>query len=193
MELRNFKGDQRYLGEDIKEVNKGVASVSLLKKCWKGCCSQSADHGCSFEQLCLILQAYCLIYPLPIVPPQSRSQSEPVPSSRSAEQMPLRSESNGDTKPSSNAKFLVPCMLPKNTKMSGYKVPKITFYFDFCGFLLAEIFHRFICLMLKKSTPQSRGRRRDPEFSATRCKFPNVNKRKWEIELEGHRLKISVM
>ena len=180
MELRNFKGDQMYLGEDIKEVNKGVASVSLLEKCWKGCYSQSADHGCSFEQLCLILQAYCLIYPLPIAPPPSQSQSDPVTSSRTTEP--------------SNAKFLVPCMLSiANTEISGDKIPKITFYFDFCGFLPAEIFHRFICLMLKKSTPQSRGRKRDPEFSATRCKFPNVNGRKWEIELESHRLKISVM
>ena len=193
MELRNCKGDQRYLGEDIREVNKGVASVSLLEKCWKGCYSQSADNGCSFEQLCLILQAYCLIYPLPIAPPPSRSRSEPVPPSRSAEQVPLQSKSSGDTKLPSDTKFLVPCMLPKITDVSGDKIPKITFYFDFCGFLLAEIFHRFICLMLKKSTPQSRGRTRDPQFSATQCKFPNVNGRKWEIELESHRLKISVV
>ena len=192
MELRNFKGDQRYLGEDIKDVNRGVVKVSVLEKCWKGCYSESADHGCSFRQLCLILQAYCLIYPLPIVAPPARTQSEPAPSSRIAQQQPLRSKSGADYP--NNAQFIVTSMLPE-TKLSDDQVPKITFYFDFSGFLLAVIFHRFICLMLKESaSTQSRGRKpRDPEFSATRCKFPNVHGRKWELEVECHRLKVSVM
>lgn len=150
MELRKFKGDPRYLGEEIRDVNRGVVKVSVLEKCWRGCYSESADHGCSFRQLCLILQAYGLIYPLPIVAPPGRTQSEPPRVSPPVtQQQPLRSKSGGDEL-HSNAQFIVTSMLPK-TEVSDDQIPKITFYFDFCGFLLAEIFHRLICLMLKVS------------------------------------------
>ena len=191
MELE--KGDQKYLGEDIRDLNRrGIANASLLEKCWEGCYSESA--GCSFRQLCLILQAYCLIYPLqpqPVAPP-GRSNSEPA-ASATKQQLPSRSQSEADVNFPVTMKFLVPCMLPSEP-IPDDPIKKVTFSFDFEGFLPAEIFHRLICLMIARSAV-SQGRKITPEFSATRCRFYNVEGRKWQLEMEPdcHRLKISVM
>ena len=184
-------GDQKYLGADIRDLKmKGIGNASLLRKCWEGYYSESG--GCSFRQLCLILQAYCLIYPLQphSVAPPRRSMSEPA-TSETAQQPLSRSQSEVDvTLP---MKFLVPCMLP-STPITDDPIKKVTFSFDFKGFLPAEIFHRLMCLMLAASAA-TRGRKMAPEFSATRCRFYNVKGRKWQLEMEPecHRLTVSVM
>ena len=184
-------GDQKYLGADIRDLKmKGIGNASLLRKRWEGCYSESV--GCSFTQLCLILQAYCLIYPLQphLVAPPGRSMSMPATSAPT--QRPLsRSQSEVDvTLP---MKFLVPCMLPSKP-IPDDPIKKVTFSFDFNGFLPAEIFHRLICLMLAASAA-TRGRKMAPEFSATRCRFDNVEGRKLQLEMESecHRLTVSVM
>ena len=188
MELR--KGDQKYPGEDIRDLKRrGIGNASLLGKCWEGCYSESA--GCSFKQLCLILQAYCLIYPLQ-PPPPGRSNSEPA-TSASTQEPPSRSQSEADVNFPIMMKFLVPCMLPSEP-IPDDPIKKVTFFFDFNGFLPAEIFHRLICLMIARSAA-TQGRKITPEFSATQCRFYNVEGRKWQLEMEPdcHRLKISVM
>ena len=186
-------GDQKYRGGDIRDLRrKGIGNASLLRRCWEGCYSESA--GCSFRQLCLILQAHCLIYPLQphSVAPPGRSKSEPVASATT--EPPLsRSQSEVDVTLSYKMKFLVPCMLPSKP-IPDDPIQKVTFSFDFNGFLPAEIFHRLICLMIAGSAG-TRGRKIPPEFSATRCRIDNVMGRKWQLEMEPecHRLSVSVM
>jgi len=72
-------------------------------------------------------------------------------------------------------------------------LPWITFYFDFQGFLPVEVFNRFVCLMLARSQAKCTTSRL-PEFSATCCRFYEIEGCNWKLEIEaGHLLKVSVM
>ena len=61
MELEDGAID--YTGEDLRDLKEtGIARAVLLRDCWKE--YHSTDDDVSFRQLCLMLQAYCLIYPI---------------------------------------------------------------------------------------------------------------------------------
>lgn len=191
-----FEMDESYKGVPleliIKLINKGVASSTLLRQCW----IQFTDStsSLSFRQLCLMLQANCLIYPVRNLPGVERTESDPVPSSNPPPSPPTRSLTSQDADKEEEF-YLVPCRLPDKCKTPvSDKLPWITFYFDFHKFLPKEIYHRFICLLLAAS--QSKGSRlRRNVYTSTYCVFYNIDGCHWKIELEAnlHRLKVSIV
>ena len=200
MELED--GATNYKGEDLRNLKStGIARAALLRDCWRK--YLTTDSDILFEQLCLMLQAYCLIYPirgdveLEIDCP-NRSQSDNLETVPMASPPSLsHSQSDGSTDTAANdLKFLVPCKLPNLEKIKVKDhLQWITFYFDFQGFLPVEIFNRFVCLMLGRSQAKST-RRRKPEFSATCCRFYQVGGCNWQMERgveTDHMLKVSVM
>ena len=198
MELED--GAANYKGEDLKNLTKtGIARAALLRGCWQE--YFTTDSDILFRQLCLMLQAYCLIYPIrgdiePEMGCPNRSHSDnhetvPVASPPSLS----HSQSDGCTDTAANdLKFLVPCKLPEKIKVKNLS-QSIAFYFDFQGFLPVEIFNRFVCLMLARSQAKSTTRS-IPEFSATCCRFYQVEGCNWQMERgveTDHMLKVSVM
>ncbi len=170
---------KRHVGKDAQELdNTGKAKESLLRDCWKGYYDERNEA--SFRQLCLMLQAYCLIYPIRsselISQPPQASRSDPTGGSRPTQ--PLRSQSEGVEAPSPDKLFLIPCKLRFEQEKCPVKL--IDFYFDFCDFLPAEIYHRFICLMLAETKQAEKS-----EFSKSWCKFYEV--------LECPLLKVTMM
>ena len=172
MELKD--GDPRFSGEDLVDLKEtGIASATLLRDSWK----DYLDTDVSFEKLCLMLQAYCLIFPIRDVagsPNQLQSDDH--------EALP-RFAQEADT-----TKFLVPSMLP-DVKLEDFSCYNYTFYFDFQEFLPAEVFHRFVCLMLARQSPE------DPQLSANCCQFYEVEGSDWQLEKveTGHVLPVSVV
>ena len=192
MELQDGVTD--HAGEDLRDLKEtGIASADLLHDCWK-----EYHHGdVSFRQLCLMLQAYCLIYPIrgnvklgTSFPHRAQSDNHEASTTTLAASPNLsHSQSVGADTTAEN--FLVPCKLPEKVGMNKDRLPWITFYFDFQGFLPVEIFNRFVCLMLARSQANYS---RLPEFSATCCRFYAIEGRNWKLEVEtGHLLKVSVM
>ncbi len=173
MEL--LKKGSRLVGGDIRELEvTGKAKESLLRDCWKGYYNE-ADEA-SFRHLCLMLQAYCLIYPIessqkPIPSPPRPSHSAPSTSieGSSPATQPSRSQSEGVRTPPPSRMFLIPCKLPLKEEEDEGELRLIKFYFDFCEFLPAEIYHRFICRMLAETNKADKA-----EFSRTWCKFYEV-------------------
>ncbi len=196
MELLGRDCHQSLSGADIKELETtGKAKESLLRECWKGYYDEEDES--SFRHLCLMLQAYGLIYPIegshePTPPPVQPSQSvpsDPVADSALHVPQPIRSQSEDAAPPHVSRVFLVPCKLPPAREKE--RVGWISYYFDFCGFLPAEVYHRFICQMLRESSKPEKS-----EFSETWCVFHDVVEcrlLKVQVEEEKHLLVVSVM
>ena len=198
MELKD--GAANYKGEDLKNLTKtGIARAALLRDCWQE--YLTTDSEILFRQLCLMLQAYCLIYPIrgdiePEIDYPNRSHSDNHKTAPMAYPPSLsHSQSDGSTDTAANdLKFLVPCKLPEKIKAKNLS-QSITFYFDFQGFLPVEIFNRFVCLMLARSQAKSTKRYKH-EFSATCCRFYQVEGCNWQVERgveTDHMIKVSVM
>ena len=200
MELED--GVHYYAGKDLRDLKEtGVASAVLLRNCWKE--YHATDDDVSFRQLCLMLQAYCLIYPIrgdvklgTRSPSRSQSDNHEVSNTTSAAP-PIFSHSHSACGADATANnFLVPCKLPKKDEMNkdhSPNLPWITFYFDFQKFMPVEIFNRFVCLMLARWQAK-RIKSQFPEFSATCCRFYEIEGCNWKLEVEtGHLLKVSVM
>ena len=166
MELKH--GDRRFPGKDLVALKKtGIASSALLQTSWK-------DHF-PFKKLCLMLQAYCLIFPI-----------------RDMAGSPNQSQS--DDHEADITEFLVPSMLP-DLKLEDISCCNYTFYFDFRGFLPAEVFHRFVCLMLARMSPTCKDTKQKRKLSANCCQFYEVEGSHWQLEKveTGHVLQVSVV
>ena len=113
--------------EDIRRLlNHGLAKQSFLKSLWNDYLDISSQER-SFQQLCLFLQAFCLIIPASTV-------------NISTNQGPL---------------YLITCKLKgkhEPPKSPEYPEEWIQFYFDFRGYLPAEVFHRLSCLLACETT-----------------------------------------
>lgn len=200
MELKD--GATNHKGEDLRDLKKtGIARAALLRDCWQE--YLTTDSDILFRQLCLMLQAYCLIYPIrgdvqPEIACPNRSHSDNHEITAIAVRPSLlHSQSDGSTDTAANGlKFLVPCKLPEKIEVKDH-LPWTTFYFDFQGFLPVEIFNRFVCLMLAWSQAKSTKRGKPPLFSATCCRFYQVEGCNWQVERgvseTDHMLKVSVM
>jgi hypothetical protein len=174
MELsRTSQGDRRLI---IELNDTGIASERLLRQKWAGFYSES-ESGPSFHQLCLILQSYCLIFPLKGL----HSQTGPA----------LSSSATGQTTKS----FLVPSKMPEKAKEDevGCGVPWVIFYFDFEKFLPEVIYHRLICIMLA-SADDNTSEEVEPKFSQSWSCFYDIEESHWKFEYQRklHRLKVSI-
>ena len=143
-----------------------IADLDVFYACWKLPVESLPKGFITVHQLCLIFQAYCLIFPVQYEGGSAASQQE-------------------------SQKFIVPCKLPFTIKDNRiYKLSEsfVTFYFDFYDFLPDEIYHRLICLAWKNSTVE----RQEKLGNKRSCFFMNLRKTNWLIEHEYQRLKIMV-
>lgn len=103
---------------DIRRLEKsGVADLKLLKACWK----EDLPTSVTLDQLCFIIQAYCLIFPL-------QRESDEVAQ-----------------------EYIIPCMLPSKFDGEDISKLSTTFYFDFQSFLPDEIYYKLIGLLSTRS------------------------------------------
>lgn len=135
-------------------VTDGVADFEVFEACWKKLVSAppgfhsstgsiasessigtSESHEASesssaieLHHLVLILQAYCLLYPVQSIAMHGRDTAET------------------DSQQSVVQKYIIPCKLPDNNKISKFTKNYRSFYVDFCQFLPDEIYHRLMCL-----------------------------------------------
>lgn len=163
----------------IKLHDTGIASETLLREKWADFYSESESRsGPSFQQLCLILQAYCLIFPLK----GFQSQAEPA-------------EDLSCTNRQTDMSFLVPCQLPEIAKEDeiSSNVPLIVFYFDFEKFLPEDVYHRLICILLFHAGDHTY-KELMPKFSKLWSYFYDIDESHWKFEYqrELHRLKVSI-
>lgn len=157
------KDDGELTKHQIKQVIKnGEADLEVLEICWKGFVSPGGVI--EIRHLCLILQAYCLIYP--------------VHSITSAQVQ----------------KFIIPCMLPEIIDEATChwrdNAPQFSFYFDFQRFLPAEIYHRLICLATRNANPSSR---QQNKYSSNKCFFYNLDGTDWVMEMEPNEQKVKII
>ena len=146
-----------------------IAEFDIFSACWRLSVESLPKDILTVRQLCLIFQAYCLIFPVHC---ESISTAEQLQSQ----------------------KFIVPCKLPF-TFEDMEQVTKVaestfaTFYFDFHDFLPDEVYHRLICLAWKNSKGQEEGNR----LSKRSCFFVSLNETNWLIQHEYQRLKVMVL
>lgn len=163
----------------IQLIETGIASKDLLRQQWEGFFSES-KFSLSFQKLCLMLQAYCLIYPLKSL------------KSKGDAQVSSSSDVNGEIVVTS---FLVPSMLPEKVVEDEVDcdMPWVHFFFDFEKFLPEPIYHRLICIMLANSEDHC-SEELKPRFSKMWSRFYDVEDSHWKFEFQQnkHRLKISI-
>ena len=170
MELDPTKNVPGIRGDQMRDLSSsGIADSKVLEVIWGEFISPAS--GIEVRHLCLMLQAYCLIYPVEMV--TSTGKKSPI------------------------QQFIIPCKFP--TEIESAILPKwvgkcVTFYFDFDGFLPDEIYHRLICLTSKESKPPPK-KLDHKRYSSKMCIFYSLLGTKWVIEMEGHeqRLKIGVI
>ena len=129
-ELMKVNYGSAHNAEDIRQLlNHGLAKKSFLKSLWIDYLERSNQETQerSFDQLCLFLQAFCLIIPA----------------------------SSVNITTSQEFLYLIPCKLQGKDELpeSPPDIEEwVKFYFDFKGYLPAEIFHRLFCLLARDST-----------------------------------------
>ena len=141
-----------------------IADFDVFTACWKD--SLPKGSTITLHQLCLIFQAYCLIFPVQCESMHSAGQAE-------------------------SRKFIIPCKLPFTIKDDYvYKLSEsfVTFYFDFNDFLPDEVYHRLICLAWKDS--ENEQGKLINRLSKRSSFFVNLKNTNWLIEHEHQRLKI---
>jgi ankyrin repeat protein/GTPase SAR1 family protein len=159
----------------------GCAKVSLLRTCWK----ELSDDA--FHKLCLMLQSFCLLFPLPFhESPEMSTEGDAEPS----QMTDCHCEEQTSSKP--ETVYLIPsklCVAPQPTTESINKAFKFTFVFDFHGFLPVEVYHRLLCLMLKN---QSCGPKLKGTFTAEYFKVYGVHNCNWMVQMVDSKLRVSV-
>lgn len=187
MELQTGEGC-KLTNEEIRDLETtGCAKAGLLRRCW------NALNNDVFHKLCLILQSFCLIFPLPVdeVPALQQSAStakyeEGIHSSKVLDQI----QSGGQTSSKPETVYLIPSKLCfKDINGTLKDSFEISFVFDFHGFLPVEVYHRLLCLMLKK---QSLGPKPKGEFTARYFVIKGLHKCNWLVEMIGSELRVSV-
>lgn len=187
MELKTGKG-YKLTNEEIRELETtGCAKESLLRRCWDNL------NDDVFHQLCLIMQSFCLIFPLPVYEVPAVQQlagtakfEEGIHSSQVLNQI----QSGGQISSKPETVYLIPSKLSiKPIDRTLKDTFKINFVFDFHGFLPVEVYHRLLCLMLKKQTlgPKPKG-----EFTAQYFVIKVLHKCNWLVWMIGSELRVSL-
>jgi hypothetical protein len=171
MELDSTSDIPGLSGKQVKHLRSyGVADTDVLEVCWKEFIS--AVPNIEIRHLCLMLQAYCLIYPIKMV--ISRGKEKPhIP------------------------QYIIPCKFPAEIEsrvMPAWVEKCATFYFDFDGFLPEVIYHRLVCLASNISKLPS-SQLDQKRYSRKMCLFYKILETNWVIEMERRkqRLKIRVV
>ena len=158
--------------KQIRLKRTGCAELSLLTACW----SDLGDED--FHRLILMLQSFCLVYPLP------KPAENEVP--RAQLQQSLKEEPGQfpSSLPPLNQVYLIPSKLQQEDFDKDQLTKFFSFEFDFGGFLPVEIYHRLLCLMLKKLPHTNRKQR----FSSKYFKLYGVENCNWVIQMVGSKL-----
>lgn len=168
----------------------GVAKLSVLEECWS---KNGLLKKCSSTQLCLMLQAFCLVHTIEYS--LQPSSCDPMKHEPGLLQDETSLKTKDDCTP--NQCFLIPNLLPvkEEPEQDANHLPWISFYFDFHKFLPVEIYHRLVCLMLAAFQHTPALRRQKPILSQWFCRFDGIHNCNWKISLEAskHRLKVSVL
>ena len=159
MELKMGRGctftnqEKKYLEET------GRAKLSLLRKCWQ-------DYRDDFDNLILMLQSFCLVFPLP------------APTAKL------------DT-PTTDTEYLIPSKLClKKFHECHVRNFNFSFEFDFGGFLPEEVYHRLLCLMLKQVPGGSN--QLEGKFTAKYFKIYDVKNCNWVVQMKNSKLRVWV-
>lgn len=181
-----MKTEVRLTQEQIQRLETtGKADLEVLGVCWEKFVSSpesTSEFKVTLNHLCLILQSYCLIYPVP-----SSTESRAENNSNSTD--------SSDPVEVNSRTFIIPCKLPeqfedpkKQCKLRNF----ISFIFNFIDFLPAEIYHRLICLASRDSKPPSGYKNK---FSGRKCFIRNLFDTHWVMELDSdqHKLCFQVM
>ena len=174
VELKTGNGNKERLLDDNRQVQllkEGFADFNVFKIFWEEyVLTSDLPSAITVRHLCLIFQAYCLIYPV---------------------------HSVDSCEGSAEQKYIIPCKLP--AEIENEHICKIirhhsTFYFDFYEFLPDEIYHRLICLASQKCVIKRKQRLHNC-YSKRKCFFFNLLETNWVIEFhEGkQQLMIAVL
>ena len=193
----NLDGDSKGVAKNLVATfcETGKADIALLENCWR---QYLADTNViSLRHLCLLLQAYCLIFPLN--PSEGKQCSESTQNEEAAVESGSSDTcgnsvdgSNVDGNSTAESKlYLIPCKLPRIVKPKC-EVPEeawTSFYFNFNGFLPAEVYHKFLCKHLMITPISSK----DNSFSQEECIIFTDNEN-WRIRYKefDHKLEVAV-
>ena len=183
MELSKGEGEiPTTVVEDLKDS--GTTKSSTLRKCWKEVCSDDD----SFYQLCLILQSFCLIFPVPHNDSQLAPCSEiPADTQCTVEQQKEVLLQDGDLFSKEDQTYLIPSMLPDcGSRTDDSAIYEVNFCFDFSGFLPVEVYHRLLCLMMRDQRV-SRGK-----FTAKYFRVTQVHGQNWMVQRLDTKLNVFV-
>ena len=146
----------------LKFEKDSIADLDVFTACWKHSVESLPKGSITVHQLCLIFQAYCLIFP--VQAGQLESQKFIVPC-----KLPFTIKDE-----------------------QVYKVAKSfpAFYFYFSDFLPDEVYHRLICFAWKNSTSKMQGVGKI--LSKRSSFFSNLFNANCVIEQEHQRLKIMI-
>ena len=194
IELKPGKGSVLPNDEKLEIEKTGCAKLSTLKKaCW------SDLSEVDFANLILMLQSFCLIFPLPPseVPPSARSGSIPESSSQNQTNTVLdHSQSEGQASSKLDTFYLIPSKLSLCPHLGQHCNKKFkanfSFVFDFGGFLPEQVYHRLLCLMLKTQSKNSSLKSKG-EFTAQYFIIKDVEKCNWMVEKVHCKLRVSVL
>ena len=193
MELKPGKGSELPNDEKLEIEKTGCAKLSTLKKaCWREL------SEVDFANLILMLQSFCLIFPLPPseVPPSATSGSIPESSSQNQTNTVLdHSQSEGQPSSKLDTFYLIPSKLslcPLGQHCNKKFKANFSFVFDFGGFLPEQVYHRLLCLMLKTQSKNSSLKSKG-EFTAKYFIIKDVEKCNWMVEKVHCKLRVSVL
>ena len=203
MEIQTGKGS-KLANDKIKYLEKtGCVELSSLRK---GCWSELSDDD--LDNLILMLQSFCIIFPLPPneVPAPIRSVSMPIPSTEDkADTDELKhGQSEEQTPPTLDTVYLIPSKLSTDTRpLPTSDKYKFTFVFDFRGFLPEQVYHRLLCLMLKRQSEGKSKRKCETksesicskpkgEFTAHYFEIKRVEQCNWMVQKVESKLYVSV-
>ena len=178
MELKAGRGLDMTNEELMCLEKTGCAELNLLKRCWP----DLGDED--FHKLVLMLQSFCLVFPLPEPETKDGAQMHSQPDEPSQQETPVKSHSF-TRQP--NQVYLIPSKLKSeefDEKLAN--MFNVSFQFDFGGFLPEEVYHRLLCLMLKKLP--KRNQKLKEIFTANYFKIYRVEKCNWVVRMVNSKL-----
>lgn len=191
-------GEGQIPNTDVEELNdKGMTKSSILWECWNKLCKDEV----SFYRLCLILQSFCLIFPVSSrdsQPVQCSASSPATPQSMAKEQdntseASAQGQQNKNPAPETDTVYLIPSKLPccdGPTESDAAKY-KLTFFFKFQAFLPLEVYHRLLCLMLRDQKVNPRWTCTGT-FTERYFQVKGVQNNNWMVQKVDNKLKIFV-